>query len=198
MPPVWSRSRSSERACRATETHVSRALGWLVQHQDPCDRHVVGVVAQQAARPHNRHRQVHERRGDGVRGPRTCRYQIAADSMPMTMRQFLRVASVSLAIVSVSSPVVSQSAPPADPRLYAGLAWRNVGPFRGGRISAVSGVIGRPARSTRAARRRRVEDHQRRRNLVPGLRRRQGRVVDRRGRSGAVRPERRSTSAPAT
>jgi photosystem II stability/assembly factor-like uncharacterized protein len=28
--------------------------------------------------------------------------------------------------------------------LYAGLAWRNIGPFHGGRISAVSGVIGQP------------------------------------------------------
>jgi photosystem II stability/assembly factor-like uncharacterized protein len=29
-----------------------------------------------------------------------------------------------------------------DPNLYAGLKWRNVGPFHGGRISSVSGVIG--------------------------------------------------------
>ena len=33
---------------------------------------------------------------------------------------------------------------PIDPRLYAGLVWRNVGPFRGGRVSAVSGAIGQP------------------------------------------------------
>ena len=31
-----------------------------------------------------------------------------------------------------------------DPRLYAGLTWRNVGPFRGGRVSAASGAIGQP------------------------------------------------------
>jgi len=31
-----------------------------------------------------------------------------------------------------------------DPRLYAGLKWRNIGPFRGGRISAVSGAVGQP------------------------------------------------------
>ncbi|HEV2423041.1 MAG TPA: hypothetical protein VGS59_15155 [Candidatus Acidoferrales bacterium] len=30
------------------------------------------------------------------------------------------------------------------PDLYAGLKWRNVGPFHGGRISSVSGVIGEP------------------------------------------------------
>jgi photosystem II stability/assembly factor-like uncharacterized protein len=31
-----------------------------------------------------------------------------------------------------------------NPNLYTGLKWRNVGPFHGGRISAVSGVIGDP------------------------------------------------------
>ena len=31
-----------------------------------------------------------------------------------------------------------------EPRLLAGLEWRNVGPFRGGRVAAVSGVIGQP------------------------------------------------------
>lgn len=33
---------------------------------------------------------------------------------------------------------------PVDPRLYAGLVWRNIGPFRGGRIAAVTGAIGEP------------------------------------------------------
>ncbi|HTX75703.1 MAG TPA: hypothetical protein VMD29_05800 [Terracidiphilus sp.] len=31
-----------------------------------------------------------------------------------------------------------------NPNLYAGLKWRNVGPFHGGRIASVSGVIGDP------------------------------------------------------
>ena len=39
------------------------------------------------------------------------------------------------------TPLPAQS---VDPRLLAGLEWRNIGPFRGGRISAVSGVIGQP------------------------------------------------------
>jgi len=34
--------------------------------------------------------------------------------------------------------------PPVNPNLYSGLVWRNIGPFRGGRVSAVSGVIGQP------------------------------------------------------
>ncbi|HEX3867557.1 MAG TPA: hypothetical protein VHV78_12430, partial [Gemmatimonadaceae bacterium] len=36
------------------------------------------------------------------------------------------------------------SRPPINPDLYAGLVWRNIGPFRGGRVSAVAGVIGQP------------------------------------------------------
>src|SRR5579863_3936171 len=31
-----------------------------------------------------------------------------------------------------------------DSSLYAGLRWRNIGPFRGGRVAAVSGAIGQP------------------------------------------------------
>jgi photosystem II stability/assembly factor-like uncharacterized protein len=37
-----------------------------------------------------------------------------------------------------------QSQAQVNPSLYAGLKWRNVGPFHGGRISAVSGVNGQP------------------------------------------------------
>lgn len=33
---------------------------------------------------------------------------------------------------------------PVDTSLYAGLRWRNIGPFRGGRVAAVSGAIGVP------------------------------------------------------
>ena len=33
---------------------------------------------------------------------------------------------------------------PIDNGLYAGLKWRNVGPFRAGRVSAVTGAIGQP------------------------------------------------------
>src|SRR5436190_13213172 len=40
-------------------------------------------------------------------------------------------------------PVV-RAAAPIDPSLYSGLSWRMLGPFRGGRVDAVSGVAGRP------------------------------------------------------
>jgi photosystem II stability/assembly factor-like uncharacterized protein len=33
---------------------------------------------------------------------------------------------------------------PVKPDLLSGLVWRNIGPFRGGRVAAVSGVIGEP------------------------------------------------------
>ena len=36
------------------------------------------------------------------------------------------------------------AARPVEPNLLSGLVWRNIGPFRGGRVSAVSGVIGQP------------------------------------------------------
>ncbi|HEY2849061.1 MAG TPA: hypothetical protein VGI97_04235, partial [Gemmatimonadaceae bacterium] len=40
--------------------------------------------------------------------------------------------------------LVLAAATPIKPDLLAGLVWRNVGPFRGGRISAVTGAIGEP------------------------------------------------------
>jgi photosystem II stability/assembly factor-like uncharacterized protein len=36
------------------------------------------------------------------------------------------------------------AATPITPDLLTGLVWRNIGPFRGGRVAAVSGVIGEP------------------------------------------------------
>src|SRR5437870_8195861 len=36
------------------------------------------------------------------------------------------------------------AAPPLDPSLYSGLVWRNIGPFRGGRVAAVTGAVGQP------------------------------------------------------
>jgi len=39
---------------------------------------------------------------------------------------------------------VARAAAPFNPNLYSGLKWRMLGPFRGGRVDAVSGVPGRP------------------------------------------------------
>ncbi len=121
--------------------------------------------------------------------------------MTNTLGLFRRSAppSLSRSRSSLALPLRAQSAGPIDPRLYSALSWRNLGPFRGGRIAAVTGRD-RAARRLlhRTARRRRVEDDERRRDLVPDLRRDQGRLVDRSGRGRAVGSERRSTSARAT
>ena len=50
-------------------------------------------------------------------------------------------ASWAIAVASVLASATIASAQ-VDPSLYAGLKWRNVGPFHGGRISSVTGVIG--------------------------------------------------------
>src|SRR3954467_11181555 len=41
-------------------------------------------------------------------------------------------------------PIRGSTGAPPDPRLYAALSWRNLGPFRAGRVSAVSGAVGVP------------------------------------------------------
>ena len=48
-----------------------------------------------------------------------------------------------LAFASVLALTLSAAAQ-VKPDLYAGLKWRNVGPFHGGRISSVTGVVGQP------------------------------------------------------
>jgi photosystem II stability/assembly factor-like uncharacterized protein len=59
------------------------------------------------------------------------------------MTRVSRAAYCGLAFSGVLLTALSASAQ-VDPSLYAGLKWRNVGPFHGGRISSVSGVIGDP------------------------------------------------------
>ena len=50
--------------------------------------------------------------------------------------------AVAAAIAASRSPAIAQA--PYSPSLYSGLTWRMLGPFRGGRVDAVSGVPGRP------------------------------------------------------
>src|SRR5690242_18713985 len=51
-----------------------------------------------------------------------------------------------LAILGAIAAPTSKTSPTAtpSPALYAGLVWRNLGPFRAGRVAAVSGAIGQP------------------------------------------------------
>ncbi len=58
----------------------------------------------------------------------------------MTPSTARRLAFAALALC----PALAAAAPPVDPALYRALHWRNIGPFRGGRALAVTGVPGEP------------------------------------------------------
>src|SRR5258708_18275637 len=53
----------------------------------------------------------------------------------------LRVPGLSLRLSAVGACLIPA---PVTPSLSSGLVWRNLGPFRAGRIAAVSGAIGQP------------------------------------------------------
>src|SRR6187549_3504908 len=48
-----------------------------------------------------------------------------------------------LVIIAMLSVLPADAQQP-DPSLYSGLHWRMIGPFRAGRVNAVSGVAGQP------------------------------------------------------
>ena len=52
--------------------------------------------------------------------------------------------SLVLVGLALAAPALVAQQPKYDPLLYSGLHWRMLGPFRGGRVDAVSGVPGRP------------------------------------------------------
>ncbi|MFN2603631.1 MAG: WD40/YVTN/BNR-like repeat-containing protein [Gemmatimonadaceae bacterium] len=65
----------------------------------------------------------------------------------MTQKLSLRSSATLIALTGAFVFRPADFAPPAttvDPQLFAGLTWRNLGPFRGGRVAAVTGVIGQP------------------------------------------------------
>ena len=49
-----------------------------------------------------------------------------------------------LAVLSLLVTLVSGASSTVDPNLFSGMRWRNIGPSRGGRVTAVAGVIGQP------------------------------------------------------
>src|ERR1051325_9395386 len=59
-------------------------------------------------------------------------------SMPETRR------SVPLLIIAILLAILNVNAQQFDSSLYSGLRWRMIGPFRAGRVNAVSGVVGQP------------------------------------------------------
>jgi len=55
------------------------------------------------------------------------------------------LAAAGIGIIVVGSGLARiTAAPHIDPSLYSGLRWRNIGPFRGGRVNTVAGVPGQP------------------------------------------------------
>src|SRR5438045_95762 len=69
--------------------------------------------------------------------------------MMAMLRVTSRLACVAMAVGAAlawthESPTAQGAGGPYDTALYAGLQWRSIGPFRGGRVDAVSGVPGRP------------------------------------------------------
>ncbi len=60
-------------------------------------------------------------------------------------RSILWTIAAFAAVLSMALPTVGSVAQEAyDPALYQALEWRNVGPFRGGRVTAVEGVASQP------------------------------------------------------
>jgi len=57
------------------------------------------------------------------------------------IRRFLTVVIIAMFSVLCASSIDAQQ---PDPSLYSGLRWRMLGPFRAGRVNAVSGVLGQP------------------------------------------------------
>jgi photosystem II stability/assembly factor-like uncharacterized protein len=57
------------------------------------------------------------------------------------MKRSFRAAYCGLVVASVLASTMAAGAQ-VDSSLYSGLKWRNVGPFHGGRISSVTGVVG--------------------------------------------------------
>ena len=59
-------------------------------------------------------------------------------------KRFALATSRSIAAIAVLAAVALMAAAPIAPDFLNGLVWRNVGPFRGGRVSSITGVIGEP------------------------------------------------------
>ncbi len=58
----------------------------------------------------------------------------------LTSGSYIMIRAAAWSILASAFTLTAQ----INPDLYAGLSWRNVGPFHGGRISSVTGAIGQP------------------------------------------------------
>src|SRR5262245_60559526 len=57
-------------------------------------------------------------------------------------RRIIVLAVIGACVLFTSTAIASGQQ--YDSSLYSGLRWRSIGPFRGGRVNAVSGVVGQP------------------------------------------------------
>ncbi|MFT4687607.1 MAG: hypothetical protein ACI94D_002575, partial [Neolewinella sp.] len=61
---------------------------------------------------------------------------------------FLLLAGLFGLFLTLPASLTAQSSqpekPPVDPNFYAGMKWRNIGPYRGGRSLGAAGSPGRP------------------------------------------------------
>src|SRR5262244_4000502 len=64
--------------------------------------------------------------------------------MPRPLRRSLPFSLALTCLLTFFPPTARVEAQQLDPKLYSGLHWRMIGPFRGGRSIAVSGVEGQP------------------------------------------------------
>ena len=60
------------------------------------------------------------------------------------MSDFRKLTALRPRLLASSLALLALAAPPAHAQSLSGLVWRNVGPFRAGRVSATSGAIGEP------------------------------------------------------
>jgi photosystem II stability/assembly factor-like uncharacterized protein len=56
----------------------------------------------------------------------------------------VRVSLPVLLVLAISGAATAAPEPAVSPRLFSGLHWRSIGPYRGGRVLAVAGVAGDP------------------------------------------------------
>src|SRR5215467_4847335 len=64
----------------------------------------------------------------------------------MALKRMFGVAAViAAALAAMTLPDLSAQSAAIDPALYGGLKWRMAGPFRAGRVNAVTGVPGQPS-----------------------------------------------------
>src|SRR5574340_1642323 len=61
--------------------------------------------------------------------------------LPLHSLRWLPAASLAAGLLFTPHPMARAAVAPS---MYSALAWRNVGPFRAGRVAAVSGAIGQP------------------------------------------------------